>query len=68
MTALYLNVWTAAESAESALPVLVWIHGGGPKQRHRRAGDLPRRAAGGPRGVVVTTNYRLVWGDDARTI
>ncbi|MEX2131836.1 MAG: carboxylesterase family protein, partial [Pseudohongiellaceae bacterium] len=26
---LYLNVWTRAESAASALPVMVWIHGGG---------------------------------------
>ena len=26
---LYLNVWTAAKSAGDALPVMVWIHGGG---------------------------------------
>ena len=56
---LYLNVWTAARSAEERRPVIVWIFGGG----HRVGGgshpvswgtELARRGA-----VVVTFNYRL---------
>jgi para-nitrobenzyl esterase len=56
---LYLNVWTAASSERDALPVIVWLHGGG----HRvGAGshpvsdgtELARHGA-----VVVSVNYRL---------
>ncbi|HKV04312.1 MAG TPA: carboxylesterase/lipase family protein [Candidatus Acidoferrales bacterium] len=56
---LYLNVWTSAKSAADALPVMVWIHGGG---FTRGAGsiagydgeNLARKGV-----VVVTINYRL---------
>jgi para-nitrobenzyl esterase len=56
---LNLNVWTNAKSASAALPVMVWIHGGG---FTRGAGsvasydgeNLARRGV-----VVVTINYRL---------
>src|SRR5260370_27039896 len=56
---LYLNIWTAAGSANERRPVMVWIHGGG----------LTRGSGSGPfydgeslarKGVVVVTiNYRL---------
>jgi len=56
---LYLNVWTAAESAADRRPVMVWIFGGGftggAGSEPRYAGDgLARKGA-----VVVTLNYRL---------
>ena len=56
---LYLNIWTAAESANANLPVMVWIHGGGLNngtgaQVTYRGEALATRGA-----VVVTTNYRL---------
>lgn len=55
---LYLNVWSPVER-QGALPVMVWLHGGG---FTLGAGGLPpydgRRLAA--RGVVlVTVNYRL---------
>ncbi|MEN7538461.1 carboxylesterase/lipase family protein [Aurantiacibacter flavus] len=56
---LYLNVWTAAESADEKRPVMVWIYGGG-----YRAGatDLPEfdGAALADKGVVfVSIAYRV---------
>lgn len=56
---LYLNVWTAAKSAEERLPVLVYFYGGG-----FVAGDgsEPRYdgASMARKGIVaVTVNYRL---------
>jgi para-nitrobenzyl esterase len=56
---LYLNVWTAAESAAERRPVMVWLYGGGffggAGSEPRYAGDaLARKGA-----VVVTLNYRL---------
>lgn len=56
---LYLNVWTAAESASDERPVMVWIYGGGfssgSGSEPRYHGDsLARKGA-----VVVTFNYRL---------
>src|SRR5215510_7291041 len=56
---LYLNIWTAAKSANDRLPVMFWIHGGG---FTRGSGTgiaydgeiLARKGA-----VVVTINYRL---------
>lgn len=56
---LYLNVWTPAQEPDDALPVMVWIHGGG---FTTGAGSLPiyngeNLAASGV--VVVTINYRL---------
>lgn len=56
---LYLNVWTPARRTGGALPVIVWIHGGGwtngATSLSLYAGDaLARRGA-----VVVTIAYRL---------
>ena len=56
---LYLNVWAAANSPDAALPVMVWIHGGG---FSGGAGDHPvydgtQFAQAGV--VLVTINYRL---------
>ena len=56
---LFLNVWTAAETRDAGLPVMVWIHGGGFRIG---AGSLPlydgtKLAEAG--AVVVTFNYRL---------
>jgi len=56
---LYLNVWTAASSAQEERPVMFWIHGGGYVEG---SGSLPsfngeNLARKGV--VVVTINYRL---------
>ncbi len=56
---LYLNVWSPARSTADALPVMVWIHGGGFRVG---AADNPMYnavnvAATGV--VVVALNYRL---------
>ena len=56
---LYLNIWTAAESDNDRLPVMVWIHGGA---LTRGSGSLPLYdgTALARKGVVaVTVNYRL---------
>jgi para-nitrobenzyl esterase len=56
---LYLNVWTAAASADERRPVMVWIHGGGFAQG---SGSTPAQNGEGlaQKGVVtVTLNYRL---------
>ena len=56
---LYLNVWTAAESQDAALPVLVYFHGGGLvsgdgfELRYDGA-SMARKGI-----IVVTINYRL---------
>jgi para-nitrobenzyl esterase len=56
---LYLNVWTPAESTRTALPVMVWIYGGGfaagSASEPRQDGEnLARKSV-----VVVSFNYRL---------
>src|SRR5262245_23879931 len=56
---LYLNVWTAAQSASERRPVMVWIYGGayteGAGSSPYNSGEtLARKGA-----VVVTFNYRL---------
>jgi para-nitrobenzyl esterase len=56
---LYLNLWTAASSANEKRPVMVWIHGGGWVEG---SGSLPsfNGEALAKKGVVVVTiNYRL---------
>jgi para-nitrobenzyl esterase len=56
---LYLNVWTPAQSVADALPVMVWIYGGG--GREGSGGEPlydPSNLA--KRGVVVVSfNYRV---------
>lgn len=56
---LYLNVWTPAESADDALPVMVYFFGG---LFTEGAGSVPLydgTALAGKGAVVVTMNYRL---------
>ena len=56
---LYLNVWSAAEGADEARPVMVWIHGGG-LQNGSGSTVLYDGENFANRGVVlVTINYRL---------
>jgi para-nitrobenzyl esterase len=54
---LYLNVSTPTLRRNAALPVLMWIHGGGLTQDAARNYDGTELAADG--AVVVTINYRL---------
>ena len=56
---LYLNVWTAAQSANALLPVMVWIYGGGfaagaASEPRQDGGNLAKKDV-----VVVSMNYRL---------
>jgi para-nitrobenzyl esterase len=56
---LFLNVWTTARDAEAALPVMVWIHGGGlnlgwSQQSLYEGSQFARRGV-----VLVSINYRL---------
>ena len=56
---LTVNVWTPDIDSDAALPVMVWIHGGGFSVG---SGNVPRTnsAAMAAQGVVlVTINYRL---------
>ena len=56
---LYLNIWTPARRAGAALPVLVYIHGGGFNEGSG-AIDLYNGSNLAEKGlVVVTINYRL---------
>ena len=56
---LYLNVWTAANSARERRPVMVWIHGGGFEfgNAHDPQSDGTLFAEKGV--VLVSINYRL---------
>ncbi|WP_416985297.1 carboxylesterase/lipase family protein [Streptomyces sp. T028] len=56
---LYLNVWTPDPAPGTALPVMVWIHGGGNRYGHGGQ-EIHDGAAMAGRGlVVVTLNHRL---------
>jgi para-nitrobenzyl esterase len=56
---LYLNVWTKAESDQDALPVMVWIHGGG-WTSGATAGATYDGFGFADKGVVlVSVNYRM---------
>ena len=55
---LYLNVFTPKVDAPGALPVLVWIHGGGNVDGESNDYDGSKLASQG-QTVVVTLNYRL---------
>jgi para-nitrobenzyl esterase len=56
---LYLNVWTAAKTADAKVPVMVWIHGGGfvagASSEPRQDGTFLAQQG----VVVVSMNYRL---------
>ncbi len=61
---LYLNVWTSAQRSDTdAMPVMVWIHGGGFRAGNGRLGEAPATGRGAGlarRGVmVVSLQYRL---------
>lgn len=56
---LYLNIWTPLEKGDRALPVMVWLHGGG--YTIGAGGLVPYNGSEfASRGVVlVSINYRL---------
>jgi para-nitrobenzyl esterase len=54
---LYLNIYTAAKTANDKLPVMVWIHGGALTAGAGSIYDGEQLAKKGV--VVVTINYRL---------
>ncbi|MCY4076829.1 MAG: carboxylesterase family protein [Acidobacteria bacterium] len=56
---LYLNVWTAAEDAAEARPVMVWFHGGGHSGGWGSARVFDGTALAQKGVVLVTINYRL---------
>lgn len=56
---LYLNVWRPAQRAEAALPVMVWIHGGGFVMGSSGTPVLDGSAIARRGIVVVSFNYRL---------
>ena len=56
---LYLNVWTAAEEAAEARPVMVWFHGGGHTGGWGSAKIFDGTALAEKGVVLVTINYRL---------
>jgi len=56
---LFLNIWTPAKTTGDALPVMVWIHGGGlslgwSSQKGYDGQELAKRDV-----VLVSINYRL---------
>ncbi len=56
---LYLNIWTAAEQASEARPVMVWFHGGGHTGGWSSARIFDGTALAKKGVVLVTINYRL---------
>jgi para-nitrobenzyl esterase len=56
---LYLNVWTAAKSADEKRPVMMWIHGGGNVAGSSEMPTYDGEALAGKGVVLVTMNYRL---------
>ena len=56
---LYLNLWTAAEQADEARPVMVWFHGGGHTGGWGSARIFDGTALANKGVVLVTINYRL---------
>jgi len=56
---LYLNVWTGAEAASSAHPVMVWFHGGGHTGGWSSAKVFDGTTFAKKGVVLVTVNYRL---------
>jgi len=56
---LYLNVWTAAQSASEKRPVLVWSHPGGYTSGSGSSPQFDGEALAKKGVIVVTHNYRL---------
>ncbi len=56
---LYLNVWTAAASANAKRPVMVWLHPGGYTSGSGAAPGTDGEALAKKGVVLVTINYRL---------
>ncbi len=56
---LYLNIWTGAEAADEARPVMVWIHGGGLVFGSGAWTWYDGTNLASKGVVVVTINYRL---------
>ena len=56
---LYLNIWTGAEHADAALPVMVWIHGGGLQTGSGSTSLYDGESLAGHGVVLVAINYRL---------
>ncbi len=56
---LYLNVWTAAQSAGERRPVMVWIHPGGYNSGSGSSPGYDGEALAKKGVVLVTLNYRL---------
>jgi para-nitrobenzyl esterase len=56
---LYLNVWTPAQSSKAALPVMVWIYGGGFNQGSTALPLYSGEALAQHGVVVVSIAYRV---------
>jgi len=56
---LYLNVWTAAHSAEERRPVMVWIYGGGYRAGSTRLPIYDGAALARKGVVLVSIGYRV---------
>lgn len=56
---LYLNVWTPAADSGQAMPVMVWIHGGGHRGGWSYEPNYQGDALAGGGVVVVSIAYRL---------
>ena len=56
---LYLNIWTAAQSAKERRPVMVWIHGGGFTRGSGSVATYDGENLAKKGAIVVTVNYRM---------
>ncbi len=56
---LYLNVWSAAESADESRPVMVWIHGGALTRGSGGRSTYNGQAFAKQGVILVTINYRV---------
>jgi para-nitrobenzyl esterase len=56
---LYLNIWTAAQSAKEHRPVMVWVHGGGFTRGSGSVATYDGENLAKKGVIVVTINYRL---------
>jgi len=56
---LYLNIWTPAKKATEALPVLVWIYGGGFQWGYTAEMEFNGEALAKRGVIVVSIAYRL---------